>query len=531
MLITLFGGIGLFLLGMVLMTDGLKSLAGDSLRSLLGRFASGPISSLVAGAGLTVLVQSSHATTLATIGFVSSGLLSFQQALGVIFGANLGTTSTGWLVAVLGIKFNIASLAFLFIGAGSLMKLLGRERVAAAGMAAAGFGLIFIGIDTLQDGMSELSKRIDPAALPRTGLVGRLLLVGFGLVMTVIMQSSSAAIATTLTALNSGTITIDQAACLVVGQNIGSSVTAAFAAIGASVPAKRTAVAHILFNALTGLVAFLILPLFVRLVEAMADTWMGGNDELALAGFHTLFNVLGVSLFLPFTAQFARLVMAIVPDRGPVLTRHLGPTIAREPQAAVEAVHTTLSDVLLEQSRLTLECLRGGNGRDLRQQRDDVREALRKTADFISHLPGHATSEVVLGRRLSAVHALDHLTRLEEALREEGHVAVLAGTGELAEDIRRVEEGLNEARRLLASGSTSGAATQLEALSKGIAETRRQRRETVLAHTAAGAISPELGLKELDAIRWVDRLAFHTWRAAAHLYKDREPVVANGFSA
>jgi len=239
MLSTILGGIGLFLLGMILLTDGLKALAGDSLRRVLARFAGGRLSSLAAGAGVTALVQSSSATTLTTIGFVSAGLLTFEQALGVILGANLGTTSTGWLVSILGLKFSISKVALPLVGIGALTRLLSRERLANLGLALAGFGLIFVGIDTLQLGMEGLSARIDPGSFPDASLQGRLLLVLIGVFMTVVLQSSSAAVATTLMALHAGTIDLTQAAALVVGQNVGTTVTAALGSIGATVAAEN----------------------------------------------------------------------------------------------------------------------------------------------------------------------------------------------------------------------------------------------------------------------------------------------------
>jgi len=238
------GGIGLFLLGMILMTDGLKTAAGNALRKALARFTGGPLSALLSGATLTALVQSSSATTLATIGFVSAGILTFEQAVGVVFGANLGTTSTGWLVSLLGFKVSIAAFALPMVGAGALANLLGRGRWRAAGLAVAGFGLIFVGIDQLQVGMAGLATRLDPSMLPGDNLAGRLALVGLGVLMTVVMQSSSAAVATTLAALHAGTIGLDHAAALVIGQNVGTTVTAGLAAIGASTAARRTALAH-----------------------------------------------------------------------------------------------------------------------------------------------------------------------------------------------------------------------------------------------------------------------------------------------
>jgi len=157
-IVQLMGGIGLFLLGMSLMTDSLKAIAGEALRQWLVRFTNSPIKAVLSGIGLTVVVQSSTATTLATIGFVSAGVLSFSHAIGVIIGANIGTTSTGWMVALLGLKFSIASFALPLIGVGALLKLLGKEKIAFIGLTLAGFGLLFFGIQILQDAMSGVAN-------------------------------------------------------------------------------------------------------------------------------------------------------------------------------------------------------------------------------------------------------------------------------------------------------------------------------------------------------------------------------------
>ena len=245
---TLLGGIGLFLLGMLMLTDGLQALAGDRLRSALRRYTRTRPSAILTGAAVTAVVQSSSATTLAVIGFVGAGLLSFRQALGVVFGANLGTTTTAWLVAGVGLKVSVSAFALPLVGVGSLGKLFGSGRIVPVGTAVAGFGLVFVGIDVLQSGMQGLTSRFDPARFTDLGVLGYALLVAVGALMTVVMQSSSAAVTTTLAAIAAGSINLEHAAALVIGQNVGTTVTASVAAIGGSAAARRTAVAHVAFN-------------------------------------------------------------------------------------------------------------------------------------------------------------------------------------------------------------------------------------------------------------------------------------------
>ena len=160
------------------MTDGLKAVAGDSLRAILARFTGGPVTAVMTGVAITLVVQWSSATVLMTIGFVSAGLLTFAQSVGVIFGANLGTTSTGWLVALPGLHLSISAVALPLVGSGALARLPGRGRTASMGLVVAGFGLIFVRIDYLQAGMNSFSQDFGPSMLPGATIAGRLLLVG-----------------------------------------------------------------------------------------------------------------------------------------------------------------------------------------------------------------------------------------------------------------------------------------------------------------------------------------------------------------
>jgi phosphate:Na+ symporter len=184
----LLGGIGLFLLGMVLLTDGLKAFAADALRRWLVRFTGTPFKAFSSGALVTAMVQSSSATTVTVIGFVSAGLLTFPQAVGVVMGASLGTTGTGWIVAVLGLKVSVGFYALPLVGVGAFMRLLARGKLRSFGLALAGFGLIFIGIETLQAGMQGLSGAFNLRILPSSGLWGHVLSMAIGIVLTVIIE-------------------------------------------------------------------------------------------------------------------------------------------------------------------------------------------------------------------------------------------------------------------------------------------------------------------------------------------------------
>lgn len=303
---TLAGGLGLFLLGMGMMTDGLKLAAGPALRSILAAATHTRWHALGSGMLVTALVQSSSAITVATIGFINAGLLGLAPALWVLFGANVGSTMTGWLVAAVGLKFKIEALALPLIGAGVLLRLAGPGRRAGAlGTALAGFGLLFMGIGLLQQSFSGLAGQLSLPQGDGVAAVAAQLLIG--VVMTVLMQSSSASIAIALTAAQGGLIEAQGAAAVVIGANIGTTVTALLAAIGATPNARRAAAAHVIFNLVTACVALALLPwLVAALTRAQAALGLADDPAMLLALFHTTFNLLGVVLMWPLAAGLTR---------------------------------------------------------------------------------------------------------------------------------------------------------------------------------------------------------------------------------
>src|SRR5690349_21801136 len=352
--ISVLGGVGLFLLGMSVMTAGLKALAGSQLRTVLSKAAATPLSGAFWGAVVTLIVQSSSATTMTTIGLVSAGVLTFPQGLALVFGANIGTTGTGWLVALIGVRVSLTSAALPMIFVGAMIKLLGRGRVSGVGAALAGFGLVLFGLTTLQQGMGGLAERLHPADLPAvlgsagtswwSGLLGVLALVVIGLVMTALMQSSTAAIAVTLSGYFAGAIGLDQACALIIGQNIGTATSSALAAIGASPTAKRLAIAYVLFKLIAALIAIVAFPVVTPFLLRASDTIDGVT---LLAGYHTAYNVVGVVVLLTLIDGFTRVVERILPERGSPLTRCLDPSALATPIVAVEAVRRTIARALM----------------------------------------------------------------------------------------------------------------------------------------------------------------------------------------
>lgn len=508
------GGLGVFLIGMKLLSDSLRDAAGDALRVLLARFTGGRFSSVTTGTVVTALVQSSSATTLATIGFVSAGLLTFTQAVGVIFGANLGTTTTSWLVATLGLRVSISAFAYPMVGIGALVALLTRGRKAHLGAALAGFGLIFVGIDILQMGMGDLAEEIDLSAIGADGLTGTLLLVGIGFVMTVLMQSSSAAIATTLTALFAGAVDLPQAATLVIGQSVGTTATAAMGAIGASLAARRTAVAHIVFNALTALLALSTLPLFLMAHAAFVDAGGAVSDAIAIAIFHTGFKLLGVLVLLPVIGPFSNIVYRLVPGTDPQYAAGLDKNAASIPAVAIEAAKNAqvpLYQGLVDYTSTVLEDPQQAR----RDELDAIDTGLKRCREFLDRVQTDPNQGTDHQRHLGVLHALDHLERLERRLRTAPSSLRLIREHQLVDDAGDLLA--DAARRAAGVDSESSSAEILESKSRSLNKLQTDRRHRLLKRAAGGDPTPSELENLLAALKWADRLAFHLWRAAYYL--------------
>ena len=385
----LFGGLGLFLWGMHMLSQGLRLAAGAKLEAVLARATGTRWRGLVSGAVTTAIVQSSSAVTVATIGFVNASLLTLASAVWVLFGANLGTTATGWIVAFAGLKIDFAMLALPLIAAGAAMKLAGdKHRLSAWGEALAGFGMLFYGIVLMQDGFADLSAQWQIPQLD--GLLGMAAQTLTGVVMTVIMQSSSASIAIALTAAQSGVIDITGAAAVVIGANIGTTVTAILASIGATPSAKRVAAAHVAFNLLTALAAFVVLPWLVPGIEhVLAEFGAGRAHVTTLAIFNTVFNALGVLLIWPWAnvlVTWLQSRFAADVTQGAV-PQFLDNTTLPVPGLAVRALTAELSRVwslARDSMRLTLPRLQPAS-KHTEQHTEEQPEHQRPAADDRQH--------------------------------------------------------------------------------------------------------------------------------------------------
>ncbi|MDP3377691.1 MAG: Na/Pi symporter [Brevundimonas sp.] len=342
-LTSLLGGVGLFLLGMWLMTEGLKLAAGGALQAVLESWTRSAPRGFLAGVLITALLQSSSAVTVATLGFVNAGLLNLAQAVWLIIGANVGTTMTGWLVALVGVKIDVAALALPLIGLGMLGRLAfrGRSRLFGAGQAMAGFGAFFLGVGVLQAGFADLLGDVGHLFTGDVTFTRLLIALVVGAVVTVLTQSSSAAIALALTAAASGEIPLEMTAMAVIGTNIGTTSTAILAALSATPAARRVATAHVLFN-LTAAAGALVLLSPLLWVSAWLTAGINpqGETPAILAMFHTLFNLFGALIMALMGSRLIAFLQRrfVSAEESLARPRYLDPTLAPVPALALRGL-------------------------------------------------------------------------------------------------------------------------------------------------------------------------------------------------
>ena len=324
--ITIFGGLGLFLFGMKIMSESLQMAAGERMKSILSTVTNRRIAGVFTGFFITSIIQSSSATTVMLVSFVSAGLITLQQSVGIIFGANIGTTVTGWLVAIFGFKVKIAIFALPAIGLGFFIRFLNNEKLQQYGEVLLGFGVLFLGLDVMSGAVKDLrgSEGVMNfmAGYTADGIPSMLLVVAIGTAVTMLLQSSSATMAMTMTLAVHGLIDFQTASALVLGENVGTTITANIAAIGASGDAKRAARVHLLFNLLgivwmTAFFHWLFVPMVDYIVPGDPYAVDGAARSAAiashLAGFHTMFNITNTIIFFPFGGVLVTLASRMVP--------------------------------------------------------------------------------------------------------------------------------------------------------------------------------------------------------------------------
>ncbi|MBW2256906.1 MAG: Na/Pi cotransporter family protein [Deltaproteobacteria bacterium] len=539
-LLEMLGAIGVFLIGMKLMSEALQKLAGARLKSWLGRITSNRLRGVLTGFGVTSVLQSSSATTVLVVSFVTAGLLTLTQAIGVIMGANIGTTVTGWLVALLGFKVKITAFALPAVGIGFAMTFLRNARRRQTGEALIGFGLLFLGLALMKDAMPSLSGPEQLAwVTPLTGygVLSAMFFVLVGTVLTMLLQSSSATMTLTLTMAAVGFLPYDMAAAMVLGENIGTTATANIAAIGTRVDARRAARAHLVFNLVGATWAILLMWVFLfPLVDALVpgnpnvDFAAIQGDEAAISAgrgvvtahiamFHTSFNVINTLVMLPFVNHLARLVTWWIPEKAATERRtldYLSTALIETPelfllQVGKEVEHVL--EVVREMFTDTVHVLTHPE-EDLGElvvrtlnREDDVDGMEYEITRYLGSAVRSATSVEAARKALELrenIHRLeriaDHcatLTRIADRIHQEEQ-----GLGEQdIEDIehmsKEVERALDHVGRYLAG---QGSLAEAEAIEDNIDEMRRQLRAKDIERMRRGEAGLVAGLAMLDIL-------------------------------
>ena len=335
-------GIAIFIIGMNFMEDGFKLFSGGALEKLLERFTNNTAKAIITGFLTTSVVQSSSLISVITISFLSVGLITLTQGIGIIFGSNLGSTTTAWLVALFGLKLKISSFAMPMIIFGVVFRFFKQRTYNGLGNILLGLGFIFLGISYMKDGFETLKSAIDLASFAMEGYLGVLVYIAIGFVATIVIQSSSATIAIIITALSADQIVYENALALAIGSNIGTTVTAILGSLTSNENGKRLAFSHFVFNITTGLIAFIFIYQISTLVGFIASSFNIAQDNytLKLAIFHTLFNVIGILVVSPFTSYLVKMAHNIIKDQHQAFSqpKYLDDSYLDVPESSLKAL-------------------------------------------------------------------------------------------------------------------------------------------------------------------------------------------------
>jgi len=522
---TIAGGVALFLYGIKLLSGSLQNLAGDKLRQLLGTLTKTPLRGILVGILVTVLIQSSAGTTVMTVSFVNNGLLSLKQALGLIMGANIGTTVTAQLIA-----FNIDTLALplLVIGVFSSM-IFSTKQLAYMASGLIGLGLVFLGMRTMKSASHVISQYRDLLLVlssnPITGVIA-------GIILTALIQSSAATIGLTIAAASQGLITIDAALPIILGDNIGTTLTAIAVSLNASRPAKQAAMGHVLFNLIGTLIFLSILPFYRGIVTATSP-----DIGRQIANAHTIFNVLNTVLFFPFVSLLAKLISAIIPikpEDKPEDVMYLDPKlIGISSASAVEAVKDELlhmGNIVQKMFMLIRETFfeYDESKTDERRRKfdsleDAVNKITRAISEYASEIWQRGVSDdvsTVLGCYVNASLDLERIGDRAENLIERSDVMNHYLSAEAVDEFRDMYDTTSRAVDLSLSSLEHEDGNQawevIRDLEKKIDSQERTYRKRHIDRLNKGECDPEKGVNFITLLSNLERIGDHSNNIAGY---------------
>ncbi len=508
--LTLLGALGLFLYGMRVMSDALLELAGDRMRSILATTTSNRFLAVLTGFSITAIIQSSSATTLMVVSFTNAGLLTLVEAIGVIMGANIGTTVTAWLISIIGFKLSMSAIALPLVGIGFACTLREDRQWQQWGYFIIGFAVLFIGLQFLKESVPDISGNAEAlaalSAYTSMGFLSVLLFLALGAVLTLVMQSSSAAMALTLLMTWEGWVPFDMAAAMVLGQNIGTTVTANLAALVANYQATRAARAHLIFNVLGVILALIVfypsieaVDWFMQYTEGASPLVQASAIPIALSVYHTAFNVINTLLLLAFVDKIAAIVCRLVPEERepePEIDQpvYLSDTSMAYPQTGIKALFD-------ESLRLLQNAGYKAITHGLSVHRQDLDSGTRLRDVVQNSRPVQVDIGELYQTRIKSIYGeiLDFATRLqsEHALDEESVEAVrniLIADRQLVRTVKRMQPLHDNIVLFMTSGNTAI-----------VGEYNRIRRRILKAmreiHRASESENPLRHIRKLEKLR------------------------------
>lgn len=539
------GGLGMFLFSMKSMSDGLQALAGDKLRDILEKGTKTPIRGILTGTLVTGLIQSSAATTVLAIGLVNSRLMTLRQAIGVIMGANIGTTVTAFLI---GFKLSDYSLPIVFVGA-FLLFFAKKENWLHLGQVILGFGLLFYGMDVMGQGLKPLAQSPLFTDL-MIGVEGNIFLgVAVGAILTAVVQSSSATIGIMQELAYQGVMTYNQVVPLLFGSNIGTTVTALLAGLGTSVNAKRASIVNLMFNTIG---TFIFLPLFVLgifpfLVELVASFtpggWEGMNVKMQIAETHGMFNITNTILFLPFVGLLDKLVCKVIPDKEDDRDLMLQPKyLEKRLLGNMPMALSNASREMLHMGRMAAEAVEYAVDYYFLHGDEDKEEALRREniVDILEQAITHYVIDATYG------HDVNHVLSQRSYMILQA-VGDLERVGDHAENLVELTDYCKENKIEMSKEANEGLREMMQAVNKAMADslTALRNNNVILArqvieqddiiddmesdlrkgHIArlnAGACSAAAGAVYLDILSNLERIGDHAVNLAKAVLEDQE---------
>lgn len=543
-LFSFIGGLGMFLYGMNIMADGMQKTAGSKMSQFLGMVTNNRLMAVLLGALITAIIQSSGATTVMVVGFVSAGVLNLTQAVGVIMGANIGTTITAWIVSMnqLGDAFAVFQPAFfapLLIGIGAIFMLFGKkQKMKTAGEILVGLGLLFIGLEFMSSSISPYTDA--PVFSEAFRLLGSNPILGMliGALVTALLQSSSASVGILQTLAMNGVVTTNAAIFITLGQNIGSCVTAMISSIGGSRTAKRAAVIHLTFN-LMGAVIFGVISFVLFSIYPLLAAHNISSVQISI--FHTIFNLTNTALLFPFANQLVKLSGIFVPEdkKEPVATdeesetmKHLDERIFESPAFALE----TAAMEVVHMGQITMENVRRAMDSVLTKNADEV-EDVYKTEQTINNMEKMLTEYLVKINNLSLTEKQklivnDLFYSINDIERVGDHAENLAEQAEymVQHNISFSETGESDLH-IICEAAFHSFEHSIEARRKGDMDDVRkvsqyedevdtleeELREKHIERLSAGKCDPSAGVAFLDLISNLERISDHAYNLAGYV--------------